>query len=285
MTNIIIFCIVKSPHSPVVSVSLMNITDVSIAWNGVACQPTQKADSSHSACTYSSVSRVRLDSTLKLESYNESSPTQFLDYLISNHSQFKAVNFIASHGKFIRMFVESVRQKNPALELDNIVSGLERHQDNNLFILGFKIDSKQFYLVRHCFRIYQKENKFLSLGKWLTFTKGERNTPDPDCKKFNGKICNEQEFKDNIKQLICRLIPVTVGVYSSCMNRATQTADVIVAALREIHIDAGNHISVLPYAREHQNMLGDYDVLNQCSDQTMKSLKESSEPACSYIST
>ena len=63
------------------------------------------------------------------------------------------------------------------------------------------------------------------------------------------------------------------------MNRATQTGDVVVDALNNIHIDPGDRIVVLvlPYAREHVNTLGKFDVLNKCSERTMTELQEITE--------
>jgi len=95
---------------------------------------------------------------------------------------------------------------------------------------------------------------------------GERTTRDPECvRDGDEKICSEDGFK--LKQHP----ELTVGLYSSCMRRATETASVIQDTLKNKYKKQPD-ILILPFCREETNMLGaiGLDVLNTCVPDNMR---------------
>ena len=113
---------------------------------------------------------------------------------------------------------------------------------------------------------------------------GERTTPDPQCARINGKICDEDMFKKILESVVVSELSktnhVSMSVLSSCMRRATETASVIKDKLKILSEEFGSRmtvddsIDVIPYCREKQNLAGVADVLNVCSAQTMRRVRD-----------
>ena len=136
---------------------------------------------------------------------------------------------------------------------------------NNLFIVGCTMPrGERLYLIRHCARQWQTGS-----GSWLGWL-WERTTPDPRCARFeDGAMCSESPFRARIRSIVAaeaaaRRGAPTVRVYSSCMRRALETAEVVRDA-----VGAPEPVRVLPFAREGTNFLGPFDVLNSCTASTM----------------
>lgn len=274
--------------------------------------------------------------------YNNSNPANFVRFLENNISQFKNVNFIASHGGFIRNLVHYLEEYRlrpartstghrtqgggvgwPVLgaTAEQILAD-SKTKKNNLFIVHFVYvggmgTSYHFYIIRHCTRIFQAQGgqEYARLvtpsppRQWARTKKvqyGERNTPDPPCfyDEYNGTIQNELFFTNVIGKILehhgGRMLPdlisehppadtsnsppqaFTVGLYSSCMTRAKQTAEITLNAilkytLRHGLVVNGTRLSSstestrikifqLPFIKEKPNPLDrvGMDVLNNC---------------------
>ena len=56
-----------------------------------------------------------------------------------------------------------------------------------------------------------------------------------------------------------------MGVFSSCLRRASETAAVVLDEVRRSHVpDPPDQVLILPFCREHLNHLRNMDVLNNC---------------------
>ena len=176
--------------------SRKDLTEVHIRWSGEKCNADDSRQGQPDPHQCPSVPRVFFREVNNIynttnEDYNTSCPKRFLNFLIHQKDTFQDVNFIASHGKFIRLFVKLLS----TCPYKQLLNELNKIEDKNLFIVGFNIDSKKFYLVRHCRRIYQKQG-LKGFVNWARGIQGERNTPDPDCWKSSGcEICHEDIFK------------------------------------------------------------------------------------------
>ena len=171
-------------------------------------------------------------------------------------------------------------------DYEMIMLRLEEIEKNNLFIIHIPMSSldkkeiRNFYMIRHCRRQYQGT---FSLGLRSTPRNwNERTEPDPQCVRVkDDQICNEEEFKGRIDTIMKEHPPEkTVGVFSSCMRRATETARVILEQVKKTaersERAVPEQVMVVPYCREQTNILGigGLDRLNTCSDDTMKRLRE-----------
>lgn len=172
------------------------------------------------------------------------------------------VNFVATHGYFMRCVMT-------ACGMDSRPAHVQ-----NLMMLKVSVGNRCFVLVRHCTRQYQ--------GNFLM----ERVTPDPGCARYGeegeegvSKICNEDAFRKSVRSCVRDIASgrgrggsTTVRVFSSCARRAVETAEVILASLKEEDADfseevvlADSAIQVLPFCREATNHLGHLDFMNPCS--------------------
>lgn len=181
------------------------------------------------------------------------------------------VNFVATHGYFMRCVMT-------ACGMDSRPAHVQ-----NLMMLKVSVGDRCFVLVRHCTRQYQ--------GNFLM----ERVTPDPGCARYGeegeegqegvSKICNEDAFRKSVRSCVRDIASgrgggrsTTVRVFSSCARRAVETAEVILASLKETEkggvalfasgpevVLENDFIQVLPFCREATNHLGHLDFMNPCS--------------------
>ena len=195
------------------------------------------------------------DCDISFEQYNTSDVVEFAKLMRGEDTSvgdisivFKDVNFIACHGRFIRELIKHIDSNNTELH-----RRLNDQKDKNLFIVKVGANHKTFYLIRHCARQYQ--------GKWQS-----RITPDPVCVRTeDGSICDEAPFRAQIQFLCSKHQGTAMGVFSSCLRRASETAAVVLDEVRRSHVpDPPDQVLILPFCREHLNHLRNMDVLNNC---------------------
>lgn len=220
--------------------------DIQLVWKGVRCErPLSHVDARRTVPFDVAGCQPTAD-------YNTSHAARFAAFLETQ--TLSDVNFVAAHGGFIRALV---RHLGGSLSFRTI-------KRNNLFIVGVSMpQGERVYLIRHCARQWQKGS-----GSWLGWL-FERTTPDPQCARFDGAICSETAFRAQIRSILAaesaaRRGKPTVRVYSSCMRRALETAEVV----RDV-VGTPEPVRVLPFAREETNFLGPFDVLNSCKATTM----------------
>lgn len=216
------------------------------------------------------------------KAYNSSIPSKF--YALMQDGQFwKDINFIVSHGKFMRRLVslvtkdifKALKKDKTEEEIQKIKKSLEKTEEtlekiksNNLFIVKLNVNNKTFYMVRHCARKFQ--------GMGLLGGERSRKNGDPVCKRTSAnKICNQATFENEIQSLMTEVHINTVGVFSSCMRRSTETAKVIADTISPFLKKNTLSVHVLPFCRETKNWLFIFDFLNNCSASTLENLRTS----------
>ena len=271
----------SSPAAPLAAVS----ADVAVTYPGERCTEDLSIVEGDLKAAKGLGTSVLALCDVPLSDYDLSDEIKFLKLMLQPAPKYqkiwKRVNFIACHGGFIRNVIHSLRTH---IQNPHLTKTLLDIEPNNLFMVNVKSADRDFYLIRHCARQYQ--------GKWES-----RVTADPACVRVGGKICGEEAFRDKLTSVWETHLHEgdlqTVGVYSSCLRRASETAMVVLQALRE-HAkeqmskvqdgknqvrkvqDGKNQVIVLPFCREKKNVLGHIgmDVLNTCVPQSLKNMKK-----------
>ena len=215
------------------------------------------------------------------QKYNSSNILEFEKEM--NKSYWKHINFVVSHGNFIRKLVKHLTPTNT-----DITDTLKIHKLKNLFIVRIQKENKVFFIVRHCARQFQKYGIFSR----------EYFTADPHCAIINGKICGQTEFEQKLKEILEQETrgkntthsSRTIGIYSSCLRRASETAEIISVTISALLNETPNEfqtlkytdptIGIVPFCREETNLLGRFDVLNKCSENTMQNIYDAQDVEC-----
>lgn len=169
--------------------------------------------------------------------------------------------FVVSHGGFIR-------------ELARLhgLGGVERHR--NLFVVKLSAMGRDFYMVRHCTKVGQGE-----AWGWLT--------EDPPCATPVDEaesICGESALRSWVTEWVRDRPGGPTSVYSSCLTRAAETAEVLLRILQGMGVDlVPDEVRVVPYVREKTNWLGPLDRANVCSMQRVNQILAESNRKCAGL--